>query len=196
MKYVAIAFGVVALMVVIVLASLGFGYVSFSNDANRFEADIPAQYEQMKNVYDNGWKEVMETSQIPENYADDMKSVWQATLTGRYGDKGSQAMLQFIKESNPNIDASLYKQVQEKIEEFHSTFSTSQTRIISIKQSYNQYLTATTGGRFYNTIGHYPHIKVGIPYGSTDDFAILTSDKTTQDFSTHRANPLQLRHKK
>jgi len=196
MKYALIAVGLVVVLAVLVFGSLGIGYVGFSNDANRFEADIPAQYVQMQNVYDNGWKEVMETSQVPENYTEDMKNVWQASLTGRYGANGSQAVLQFIKESNPNMDASLYKQVQEKIEEFHSTFSTSQTRIISLKQSYNQYLTATTSGRFYNMVGHYPHLRVGIPYGSVDDFAILTSGKTTQDFKNHSAEVLQLRPKK
>jgi hypothetical protein len=196
MKNVLIGLAVIVLVPLVCVGVLLIGYISWSNEANKFEADIPAQYEQMKNVYDNGWKEVMETSQVPDNYTDDMKSVWQAALTGRYGASGSQAVLQFIKESNPNLDPSLYRAVQEKIEEFHSTFSTSQTRIISLKQSYNQYITATTAGRFYNMIGHYPHLRVGIPYGSQDDFAILTSGKTTTDFQKHEADALQLRHKK
>jgi hypothetical protein len=169
------------------------GYISFSNDANHFEVDIPAQYQQMKNVYDNGWKQVMETAQVPENYRDDMQKVWQGALTGRYGANGSQATLQFIKESNPQIDASLYRKVQEQIESFHSTFEASQTKLISEKQSYGLMLKATTSGRFYNTIGSYPHIQCGVPDGAEDKYAILTSDKTQQDFNTHKADALNLR---
>jgi hypothetical protein len=186
-----VAAGTLALVVLLTI----FGYIGFTNDANAYEADIPAQYEQMKNVYDNGWKEVMEVAQVPENYRDDMKSVWQAALSGRYGDKGSQAVLQFIKESNPSIDSSLYKKVQEKIESFHSNFSATQTKIISQKQSYKRFLTTNTNSRFYNMLANYPHIKCGSVCGAPgdDDFAILTSGKTDQDFKSHKADPLQLR---
>lgn len=190
--------GLGAIFGVFVLLTVGLvlGYVSFSNDANGFEVDIPAQYQQMKNVYDNGWKQVMETAQVTDNYTDQMKDVWQAALAGRYGSKGSQAVFQFIKEANPNIDASLQKKVQEQIESFHSTFTASQTKIISEKQEYGRFLKATTSGRFYNMIGSYPHIACGIPDGSADKYAILTSDKTDTDFQFHRAGVLDLRHKK
>lgn len=193
-----IALGGLILFGVLLLSGLGLvmGYVGFTNDANQFEADIPAQYEQMKNVYDNGWKEVMEIAQVPENYRDDMKSVWQDALKGRYGADGSKAVLQFIKESNPQIDASLYKKVQEKIESFHANFTATQTKIISEKQEYRRFLTTNTNSRFFNMLASYPRIKCGTVCGGTgeDDYAILTSDKTEQDFRSHKSGPLQLRH--
>ncbi len=191
-----VAVGAVGGVFLLLIIGLVFGYVGFSNDANGFEVDIPAQYQQMKNVYDNGWKQVMETSQVADNYTEQMKDVWQAALTGRYGSKGSQAVLQFIKEANPNIDPSLEKKVQEQIESFHSTFSASQTKIISEKQAYGRYLQATTSGRFYNSVGHYPHIRCGVPDGTEDKYAILTSDKTETDFQLHKSGPLDLKHKK
>ena len=171
------------------------GYISWSNDALAYEADIPAQYSEMKNVYDNGWKDVMEEAQVPQNMADDMKSVWQAALTGRYGANGSQAVLQFIKEQNPQLDPAIYRKVQERIEAFHATFAGAQTSIIAKKQSYQKYLFATTSGRFYNMVGNYPHIHCGVPAGA-DDYAILTSDKTETDFKRHKADALDLRQKK
>lgn len=196
MNKILIAIGSIFGVFLLLTVGLVVGYVNFSNDANGFEVDIPAQYQQMKNVYDNGWKQVMETAQVTDNYTDQMKEVWQAALAGRYGSKGSQAVFQFIKEANPTIDASLQKKVQEQIEGFHSTFSASQTKIISEKQSYGRYLNATTSGRFYNMLGHYPHIACGIPDGSDDKYAILTSDKTDTDFQLHKAGVLDLRHKK
>jgi len=178
--------------VVLIGGGLVIGYVSFSNDANGLEVDITSQYTQMKNVYDNGWKEVMETAQVPESYRDDMIKVWQTALSGRYGANGSQATMQFIKEANPNMNSKLYERVQDKIESFHATFSASQTKLISEKQTYNRMLNATTSGRLYNFVGKYPHIHIGIPSGSTDDYAILTSDKTETDFTKHRADVLQI----
>ena len=194
-KSLIVVLSIVGFFVLMVFV-LGFGYVGFSNDANAFEVDIPAQYQQMKNVYDNGWKRVMETAQVPDNYTEDMQKVWHGALTDRYGSKGSQAVLQLIKEANPQIDASLYKKVQEQIESFHNQFEASQTKIISEKQSYGLLLKATTSGRFYNTIGSYPHIQCGVPDGAEDKYAILTSDKTETDFQLHKADALDLRPKK
>lgn len=184
-------FGLILLMIVI----LGFGYIGWSNGANKFEADIPAQYEQMKNVYDNGWKQVMEENQIPQNYADQVKEIFQATMQGRYGADGSKAIFQMITESNPNVDPGLYKKVQESIEKFHSEFQASQTQIIALKQTYQTYITATTSGRIYNTVGSYPHIHCGVPAGQPDDYQIVTSGKTQDDFKSHKADQLDLRKK-
>jgi hypothetical protein len=170
-----------------------FGYVGWSNDARKFESDIPAQYNQMKNVYDNGWKQVMEDNQIPKNYAAQVKDVVQGTMTGRYGTEGSKALFQMIREQNPQLDPSLYKKVQESIERFHAGFQASQTQIIALKQAYQIYITATTEGRIYNTFGNYPHIKCGVPEGSTDDYQIITSSKTDSDFKAHEANQLDLK---
>lgn len=184
------AFGVGLLLVAFVI---GFGYVGFSNTTNAYEVDITAQYQQMKNVYDNGWKTVMETAQISDNYRDDMIKVWQAALTGRYGANGSRAVLQFIKEANPHIDSQLYVRVQDRIDGFHSTFQGAQTKLISEKQEYGRYIKASTEGRFFNMFGNYPHIRCGVPDGSQDDYAILTSDKTNTDFASHEAGALNLR---
>lgn len=183
-------------LIFLILVCFGFGYIGWSNGANKFEADIPAQYQQMQNVYDNGWKQVMEENQIADKYADQVKDIFQGIMTGRYGANGSQAIFQMIKEDNPKVDASLLKKVQESIERFHAEFSASQTQIIALKQSYQTYITATTSGRLYNGFGSYPHIPCGIPPGSADKYQIVTSGKTQTDFENHKSEALDLRQGK
>lgn len=183
MKYVVAAVSVVVLFLVVVF---GFGYVGFSNDANRYEVAIKAKYDDNRNIYDNGWKKVKEISQVPDMYQDDLKKLYQASLTARYGSEGSKAVFQFIKEQNPNLSPDLYLKVQQTIEGFRNEFSANQTRLVSQKQAYMEYLTATTGGRFYNMIGKYPRIDM-------DKYSIVTSDQTEQDFQTKRAEPLKIR---
>lgn len=178
----------VGVLVVATLA-LAFGYVGWSNDANAFEVDIPAQFTQMKNVYDNGWKQVMEQNQLSDKYAQQFKDAFQAIMRG--DDKGQQAMIQVLT-AMPNYDSSVVKKVMESVEQFHGQFSAAQTKIIAEKQAYGHYLVATTSGRFYNMVGHYPHIQCGVPDGSEDKYAILTSDKTETDFRNHKADALQL----
>ena len=192
MKYVGLAFGLVAILFVLAGVGFFFGYMGWSNDARGFEADIPAQYTQMQNAYDNGWKKVVEIAQIPTMQQAAYKDVYDGVMKGRYGANGSQAMLQLIKEQNPTLDPALYTKIQQTIEIFHDQFEASQKQIIALKQSYNKLITATTAGRIYNMIGSYPHIHVGIPVGSQDDYQIVTSDKTQTDFKNHKSEPLNL----
>ena len=176
---VALAFGA------IVTVSLLSGYIGFGNDANRFENSIIAAYSKNQTVYDNGWKTVVEKAQVPKEYTAQLKDIYTSTMTGRYGAKGSQALLQFIKEQNPTIDASVYKDIQQSIEIFHNDFNQSQVELVSRKQEYQNLYSATTAGRFYNMIAHYPHIDMS-------KYDIVTSAKTQQDFDTKQAAPLDV----
>jgi len=183
MKVLAI-FGVVVVLVVIAV----IGLVGFQNDANRFEIDIQAQYKRNQNIYDNGWKEVVEKAQVPEMYTEKLKELYDGTMKGRYGEKGSQALLQFITEQNPNIDASLYKSIQQSIEIFRNEFQQTQNELIAKKQSYETFLRATVTGRFYNMVSDYPKIDL-------DKFDIVTSEKTEKTFETKKDEPLKLNGK-
>ena len=192
-------FGTVGIISALVVAGLflvvcGYtlGYVGFRNKAQAYEVDIPAQYTEMQNVYDNGWKKVVEVAQVPAMQMEQTKQLYGAVMEGRYGAGGSKAFVQFIKEQNPNLSPEIYVKIQRTIEAFHDNFQASQTNLIARKQEYGKFVTATTDSLFYNWIGNYPHIKVGIPLGSKDDFQIVTSDKTQTDFQQHKADPLDL----
>jgi len=181
-----IGLGILALIFV-VGASLVFGYIGFGNTANGYENQLTAQLEQNKNVYDNGWKKVREIAQVPDMYADKVKEVFVASIQGRYGDGGAKATFLALKEANPQIDASLYAKVQLVVEQFHDRFEDSQKRLISIKQEYQNFLTATTSGRFYNSLfGGYPKLDLS-------KFEIVTSNKTETDFNNHKSDELKLR---
>jgi hypothetical protein len=169
--------------------SLFFGYIGFGNEANRFENSITAAYSKNQTVYDNGWKTVVEKARVPKEYTAQLKDIYTSTMTGRYGADGSKALLQFIKEQNPQIDASVFKEIQQSIEIFHADFNQSQVELVSRKQEYQNLYTATTSGRFYNMIAHYPHIDMS-------KYDIVTSDKTQQDFDTKQAGPLDVFGKK
>jgi hypothetical protein len=190
--------GVSVIAVVILLAIFGvvgsfsLGYLGYRNTAQSFEVDIPAQYTETQNVYDNGWKKVVEIAQIPEMQAQQVKDVYAGVMTGRYGANGSKALTQVIFEQNPQLGQEVYVKVQRTVESFHDSFQASQTNLIARKQEYTKFVTATTAGVFYNWLGKYPHIKIGVPAGTADDFQIVTSDKTQADFKNHKSEPLNL----
>ena len=172
-------FGLVSFFVV----SLVLGYIGFVNDARQFENGIVAAYTNNQNVYDNGWKTVKEKAQVPDAYTGKLKELYTATMEGRYGEKGSGAMFQFINEQNPQLPPAIYEQVEQSVEIFHNQFTQAQTDLVARKNSYLNFLTGTTSGRFYNMLGHFPHLDMS-------KYDIVTSDKTQQDFGTKKAPEL------
>jgi hypothetical protein len=113
-------------------------------------------------------------------------------MTGRYGPEGSKALVLLLTEQNPQLSEELRLKVQRTVEAFHDSFQASQTNLIARKQEYGKFVTATTAGIFYNWLGNYPHIKIGVPAGTQDNFQIVTSVKTQNDFNTHKSEPLNL----
>lgn len=183
---------VIALALAVVTGSYFVGYLGYRNTAQSFEVDIPAQYTETQNVYDNGWKKVVEIAQVPELRAQQVKDVYTGVMTGRYGANGSKALISLIQEQNPQLGEEVYVKIQRTVESFHDSFQASQTNLIARKQEYTKFVTATTAAIFYNWLGNYPHIKIGVPQGSQDDFQIVTSDKTQTDFKNHKSEPLNL----
>lgn len=179
-------------VLVFFLLVYGFGYIGFRNSANAYENNIVAQYEQNKNDYDNGWKKVVEVAQVPTIQMEQTKTLYDSVMAGRYGDQGSKAFVQFIHEQNPTLGPQVYLEIQQTVQTFHDNFEASQKSLISKKQEYNNFITATTDSIFYNWIGNFPHLHVGVPNGSQDDYQIVTSDKTENDFKNHKAEPLNL----
>lgn len=189
MKIFAVIAGILVILFVLIVGSLGLGYLSFSNRAAGFEVDIKAAYTNNQNVYDNGYKKVTEIAQVPQMETDAMKQLYDGTMKGRYGADGSKAMMQFIKEQNPTIDQASYRKIQQTIEIFRNEFQANQTKLISEKQEYERYLTATTSGRIYNFVGHYPRIDLSV-------YDIVTSDRTESAFKTKRDEAINLTGKK
>lgn len=173
--------GVAALLLVIYVGTA----LSFRSDCVALEAAVKAQYDQNKNNYDNMWKSFREQSQVTTMYADDLKKLFDGAMEGRYGENGSQAVIQFIHEHNPQLAPEVYTQLQRSIAAGRASFMADQQQLIDKKRQYEVVLNSNRAA-FVNMWFRFPHVDLS-------KYNIVTSDRTEDSFRRGRDEPVQLR---
>jgi hypothetical protein len=180
---------IVILAVLGVLAVTGVSCIgtalSFRSDCIAAEAGIEAQYSDNQNNYDNMWKKFREASQVNEAYAKDLKEIFQGAIQGRYGDNGSQAAFQFIKEHNPTVDSATYVKLQAMIEAGRNSFQAAQTQLLDKKREYKTLLGSTTA-LVFNPLFNFPRIDLS-------KYDIVTSSRTEKAFEDKKDDEIKLR---
>jgi len=164
---------------------MGLSVMSSYNNFIYLEKNIVAQYEQNKNNYDNMWKKFKESVQVSEIFVTDLEKVYKSAIEGRYGENGSQAVFQMLKEHNPNLDASIYKRIQETIESGRNDFEENQKLLIDKKRMYQTQLEIFPK----NIIAGF----FGFPRLNLDQFGIVTSNKTESVFETKKDDEIKLK---
>lgn len=182
----AISGGVIAAITVgaVLLVSVP-SYISAANYGNRTENALKAKMEDNENIYANGTQKVMEIAQVPTMYKNDLKEIVTAAIQGRYGENGSQATFQWLKEQNPGLDSAMYVKIQQVIESFRDEFKNAQTQMLDQRRAYENALGYVWQGFWLNMAG-YPKIDL-------NKFTIVTTDKARQTFETKRDTGIQLR---
>ena len=159
----------------IVLVAIG-SYITNYNYGNRAEKEIVATWEDNENILGQYSLKVVEVAQVSTMYKDDVKEIFTATLAGRYGENGSQAMFQWLKEQNPEIDSAIYKKIQQIMEAGRNEFSVAQTRLVDQKRAYETNLGYLWKGMWLGFAG-YPMIVLA-------DYKIITSEHASEAFET------------
>lgn len=169
---------------VILIASVG-SYISAANYGNATEARLRGKWEDNENIYGQGAQKVVEVAQVPAMYRDDVTAVTKAAIEGRYGENGSQAVFQMLREQNPQLDAKMYSKIQQVIESFRDEFKNSQTALIDIRRSYETNLGSVWTG-FWLGVAGYPKVDLS-------KYNIVTTDKAAETFRTKRDTGIVLR---
>lgn len=185
-----IGVGVMALIsVMIVAVGLAFiciaSYISAANYGNTAERQLDAIWSNNQNVLGQYTLKVQEAAQVPEMYKNDLKEVVTAAVQGRYGDSGSKAVVQWLKEANIPFDSKLYTNMQQIIEAGRNQFTTEQTRLIDVKRSYETNLGYVWRG-FWLKMAGYPKIDLA-------KFKPVVAGDTARAFETGQQAPIKLR---
>jgi uncharacterized protein (UPF0333 family) len=180
-----VALGLIGVIVVAAIFAV-MTYISYANYGNRTEQSLIAIRDNNKNIYATYTQKVMEAAQVPEMARDDMIKVVTAAVQGRYGNEGSRATFQVLREQNPNIDPKLYSKIQQLIEGGRNDFQNGQTKQLDAVRSYKTALGNVVGG-FWLRLAGYPKIDL-------KQFEIITTDRTENVYQRGKEEgPLQIR---
>ena len=160
-------------------------YISAYNTGNRLERAIVATDENNRNILAQYGNRIAEAAQVPAMQRDDLTAVVTAALEGRYGEDGSRAVFQFIQEQNPQIDSTVYVQLQRMIEAGRIEFAAAQTKLVDQKRIYETALGSFWQGTWMSVAG-YPKIDL-------DEYQIVSTARADEAFETGVEEPMQLR---
>lgn len=160
-------------------------YVSYHDAAAGFENGLVAAESDRDNVLSNYGKKIQEAAQVPAMQAADLAALAKTALTARYGDEGSKAMFQMIKEQNPTLDQQTYVKLQNLIASGRDEFAANQRILLDKKRVYQNQLDYVWSG-FWMKLSGYPKIDLAAIKNITDD-------RTAEAAKTGKEEALKLR---
>ena len=172
-----IATAIVALFVIITTSM----YFSYNNQEVSLRKDSEAQRSKIEGVYDKMWKILQEKASVTSEYKDAFASIYPKLIAGRYS-QGDGSLMKWIKESNPNFDTSLYKDLMASIEAQRECFQTSQERMIDIIREHET-LCSTYPSKWF------------ISNNSEIKYTVISSTVTKQVVATGKDDNVDLFHK-
>lgn len=169
----------VLLTIIMILSLMGGVLLSHRNTAVSLEERVEAQYIANQSNYDSMWKTLKEMTQVTELQAEQFKDVYYGLIQGRYQDEN--LLFKSIKEQNPSLDTSVYKEIQREISSNRKVFDNNQKQIADIIREYNTYIKK-----------HF--IMASITNRKTKNAKdyIITSEKTEKAFNSGKDNEIKL----
>lgn len=150
MKALLIGFMVFTLMVT---GLFGASYIGAVNSGAKFEANIEKFHKSSQNTLSSYTLKLKEAAKVPEMYVESLRNLIKDTFEGRYGEGGSKATMQWIKENNINVDPSVYTKLQVIIDAGREDFKLSQDRKLEICSQYEMERNYFWKGLWFNVAG-------------------------------------------
>jgi hypothetical protein len=169
-----------ALAVVGVVGALFLVVVLYGMSCVRSEVQlrnqIMAQQEINKASHDTMWKILQDKAGVTAEYKQTFIEVYPKLMAARYQDR-QKLLFQFVQESNPNFDTSLYKDLMASIEAERKIFFREQKKLRDLKMAHDNLLDQPPSSWF---VGSRPKIEVTIVTSTASEEAFETGkdDKT------------------
>lgn len=131
-----------------VILGIAMGYINYNNREVELRAESDAQRSKIEGIHDKMWKTLQQKAQVSNEYAQSFDSIYSHIMEGRYSNEGDATLMKWIQESNPQFDASLYKDLAMSIETLRTEFQLSQERMLDIIREHKT-LCSTMPGTWF-----------------------------------------------
>lgn len=179
MKWWIIALGIFGSAVIAGLVIV-FSLIGQYNDAatlrNQYEAKVSAN----TGEFDNMKKKISQVVQVTDIQYDKLKEIIVSNADARTN-KSTTVMMNWIKESVPNIDTSTYKQLINIITGSRDAWTMRQTELVDISREYNLKLSVFPGNFILPMFGFQKIVP-----------KVITSSATEKAFETGKDDDVKL----
>jgi hypothetical protein len=135
---------VIAGIAILLLAGTYFRYDSRELS---LKAEASKQLGVIELTHDKMFKILQQKAGVTKEYRASFDSIYTHIIAGRYS-QGDGSLMKWIKESNPEFDSSLYRDLMASIESERTEFLKAQTRILDISREH-EVLIKTVPGRWF-----------------------------------------------
>lgn len=147
---------IVGLIVAIIVTVFSM-YVSYNRTEVNLRSQAKAQLVVIEGGHDVMWKTIKQQASVKDSYAEDFGKVYKDMFDARYS-KGDGTLMKWIKEANPTLDVSIYKQLMNTIEIQRTAVKNAQDRLADIIREHDALLNDPIKGIFIKNDVHIEQI--------------------------------------
>lgn len=131
--------------------------------------------------YDSMWKIISQSAQVPKQYSSDFTKAYSAILhgTGDTKEAVNSLFVAGIGMKPPQLDSSLYKELQQQIEAQRLKFENAQKNLLDVKREDDKLRTTFPGNLYLGNVAPL-------------EAQLVTSTRTEQSFATGKDDSIQV----
>lgn len=176
-----IALGVIGLIGAVLVMAVVWA-IGLKNEFVRLESDITASHQGRQANLSQYTLRIMEMVKVPKMQRDDLKATIEAQIKSRYGQDGSKAVFQVLKENNVAVTPELYTNIQKEISGGRKDYEQNEKRLIEAKRIACNRIQTSPGDIVLRAFG-YPTLHFGCR-GDKDDYPVILSESSKDTFET------------
>ena len=116
---------------------LGIYAASTYNTAASLKNQYDMRVKANETVFDNTWKKINQSVQVTDMQKNALKDIFASHAAARSGNGDGGQLMKWVQESVPNVDVSVYKNLQNIITGARDEWTANQVALIDITREYN-----------------------------------------------------------
>lgn len=151
------------------------------NDAQALKTQYDAKYKANEAVFDNMFKKIAQTTQVTDLQKNSLRQIFNEYATARSGNGNGGSLAKWVQESVPNVDVSVYKNLQNIIVSARDEWTTNQVELVDVAREYNTMLMVFPSNILLKSFGF-----------EKINATVITSTRTENAFNSGKDDDINL----